>query len=132
MHEKCDRLTTREARLARALARFTLTRLLHSKKMSGASNERIKYHLTDYEDDEALRLLKPDDPDHTIKIHRMMNHLVSTALRKRGSNVIIVKVIPSEYLEWLHENDMPNNAANRALYISTAPYCGALTPDKDL
>lgn len=126
-----DTLTTREARLAKTIARFTLARSLRLIEMSEASIKRLKYHLTDYEDDEALRLLRPDDPEHNIKIHRMVNHLVSSALRKRGATVIIVKVNASGFLGWLRKNDMPNNAANRALYISTAPYCGALPQDKE-
>jgi hypothetical protein len=125
-----NKLTTREARLAKTIARFTLARLLRLEEIYEASIERIKYHLTDYDDDEALRLLKPDDPEHNIKIHRRVNHLVSSALRKRGATVIIVKVNASAYLGWLRKNDMPNNAANRALYISTAPYCGAIQQDK--
>ena len=125
-----NKLTTREARLAKTIARFTLARSLRLKEMSEASIKRPKYHLTDYENEEALRLLKPDEPNNNIKIHRMVNHLVSSALRKRGATVIIVKVNASAYLGWLRKNDMPNNAANRALYISTAPYCGAIQQDK--
>ncbi|MDP1579763.1 MAG: hypothetical protein Q8M02_05760 [Candidatus Didemnitutus sp.] len=130
MHEESDKLTLGEVCLAKTIARFTLARSLHLKEKSEASIKRLKYHLTDYEDEEALRLLKPDEPNHNIKIHRMVNHLVSSALRKRGATVIIVKVNASAYLGWLRKNDMPNNAANRALYISTAPYCGAIQQDK--
>lgn len=73
--------------------------------------------LTDYESDEALRFLKPDD-QYSLAGHRLLNSAFAREMKKRGADVEFVMVRMVDYFDWLARYDLENNPANRAQFIS--------------
>ncbi|HRW57949.1 MAG TPA: hypothetical protein P5185_09345 [Oscillospiraceae bacterium] len=76
--------------------------------------------MTDYECDEDLRLLRPEDgPDATVEDHRILNRAVARLLRTRyGMRPIAVPLRAADYLRWLAAEGRKNDAANRALFAA--------------
>jgi len=76
-----------------------------------------KIRLADYESDADLKFLKGAD-EWPLSFHRMVNGAIARELRKRGAEVITIKIAMSDYFTWLAAKDFTNDAGNRARFIS--------------
>jgi hypothetical protein len=98
---------------ARMIALQHLARLQIPRRLEG-----ITMQITEYDDEDTLRFLKAEEPDLTLESQRMINQAFIREVRKRGARIQSVPVRINDYFAWLAKYDLPNNAGNRAQYIS--------------
>lgn len=76
-------------------------------------------NLAVYASDSDLRQLRPEDgPDATARQQRGMVDQIASSLREQGFSVNLITMQASDYLKWISDLGLENNAANRAKFIS--------------
>ncbi len=74
--------------------------------------------ITDYQDEQMLRFIKPEEPDITLAGQQMLNEAFAGEIRRRGGRVEFIPVRASDYFAWLGKFDLRDGPDNRAQFIS--------------
>jgi hypothetical protein len=79
--------------------------------------------LSIYETDHDLAVLRPEDQGQwTAAFHAEVMRALARKIRKATGIKVVLKTIDAAgYLRWLAENNLKNEAANRAAFISLPP-----------
>ena len=77
----------------------------------------VEVTLTDYESDETIRFIKPEE-QYRLEDHRKLNAAFASELQRRGATVRWIMVKIDDYFGFLAKYDLKNTPANRAQFIS--------------
>ena len=76
--------------------------------------------LADYETDNDLRFLKPED-DWGLVCQKIQVEETAVLLRKKGVEVQLRMLKLSDYMDWLVKNNLENNPVIRAQFVAGKP-----------
>jgi hypothetical protein len=98
-------------------AEFCAGKILDLLEAHGAGRPGRVISLSDFECEEDLRFLKPEQ-DWTLLYHRLGNAAVSAILADEGVGVVLKKLNLKMYYDWLAENRLENTPENRAAFCA--------------
>jgi hypothetical protein len=78
----------------------------------------VRVLITDYQDEQILRFIKPEEPEITLATQRMLNEVFAGEIRRRGGNVQFVSVSTDDYFAWLGKFDLKDGPSRRAQFVS--------------
>lgn len=85
--------------------------------------------LCEYESDEDLQLLKPEEPGMTCHDQTLINRAFARLVKKHGAFPRRHLVRAADYLQWLHDSGNKNSAQSRAQFSADhAPMIATFDP----